>query len=138
DELETQYKALKKIRKAEKAREVTVNGYNGYYYWEMMQVDECQLIRKLKLPTYILQGNMDFEVSLADGIEEFKDGIKTSSTLYDYSMFRNLNHLMMVYDGPADAKGTKAEYDTPEKLDTQAGRYMADWVLGQGNLDDEE
>lgn len=138
DELETQYKALKKIRKAEKAREVTVNGRNGYYYLEMMQVDECQLIRKLKLPTFILQGNMDFEVSLEDGIQEYKDDIKTVSNLFEYQMFRNLNHLMMIYEGPADAKGTMAEYDTPEKLDTQAGHYMADWILGQYIVDDEE
>ncbi len=138
DDFKAQAKTLKRITKAAKAKEITVEGVNGYYYWEMMQTDAVSLIKKLKVPTYIVQGNRDFEVTLDDGIDAYEDDIESKYSSVTYKLFRNLNHLLMLYDGPAESKGTAAEYDTPATLDKQAGRYMADWVLDLGKTDDEE
>ena len=139
DELETQIKALKKIKKADEAKQMTIAGVNGYYFWEMMQHDPIKLIKKLRLPTYIVQGNADFQISLENGIEAYEDELNSAKYNYiDYKLFRKLNHLLMLYDGPADSKGTIAEYDTPNTLEKLAGRNLADWVLALVTPDDEE
>ncbi len=138
DELEKQITALKKLKKADDAKKTTIAGVNGYYFWEMMQSDPCKLIIKLKKPTLIVQGNEDFQISLENGIEAYEDTLQSQYKFVEYKLFRKLNHLLMIYTGPADNKGTIAEYNTPATLDTQAGRYLADWVLGVSQADDEE
>ena len=135
---EEQVAALKAAKTAEEAKAMTIAGVNGYYFWEMMQSDPCKLIKKLRLPTYIVQGNDDFQVSLENGIEAYEDGLAVKAEFVDYKIFRKLNHLLMVFSGPAEAKGTVAEYDTPATLDKQAGRNLADWVLDLGQTVDEE
>ena len=129
---------MKKIKKADDAKKVTIAGVNGYYFWEMMQSDPCKLIIKLKKPTLIVQGNADFQISLENGIEAYEDTLHSQYKFVEYKLFRKLNHLLMIYSGPAEDKGTIAEYNTSATLDTQAGRYLADWVLGLSQADDEE
>jgi pimeloyl-ACP methyl ester carboxylesterase len=136
--LKEQVKALKRIKKADSAKKTTIVGVNGYYFWEMMQPDAVKLIKKLKLPTYIVQGNLDFQVTMDNGIDAYEDEIESKYSFVSYKLFRNLNHLLMLYEGPAEAKGTVAEYDTPATVDTQAGRNLADWVLDLGKTDEEE
>ena len=133
-----QVTALKNMKSADAAKEMTVAGVNGYYFWEMMQVDPVKLIKKLRLPTYIVQGNDDFQVSLEDGIEAYEDLLSSKYAFVDYRIFRKLNHLLMIYHGPAESMGTVAEYDTPATLDTVAGRNLADWVLALGTTQDNE
>lgn len=134
DVLSDQINTLKKAKKADDVKDITVNGRNGYYYWEMMQTDAAKLIKRMKKPIYIVQGNEDFETPLDNGINAFIDEVGYAYGV-DYKMFRNLNHMMMIYDGPSENAKTVAEYDTPETLDQQAGLYLADWVL---SLIDEE
>ncbi len=129
---------LKNVRNADAAKEMTIAGVNGYYFWEMMQVDPVKLIKKLRLPTYIVQGNDDFQVSLEDGIEAYEDLLSSKYPFVDYRIFRKLNHLLMIYHGPAESMGTVSEYDTPATLDTVAGRNLADWVLALGTTQDNE
>jgi len=138
DALKEQVKTIKRITSAEKAKEMTIAGVNGYYFWEMMQVDACNLIKKLRLPTYIVQGEEDFQISEANGIDAYKDEIESTYSFVDYKLFRKLNHLLMLYTGPAEARNTLEEYNTPANLSKQAGRYMADWVLALYPTDDEE
>jgi hypothetical protein len=133
-----QVKALKSARTPEAAKEMTIAGISGYYFWEMMRTDTVKQIKKLKLPTYIVQGNDDFQVSLENGIEAYEDQISVNTAFVDFHIFRKLNHLLMIYHGPAEAMDTAAEYDTPATLDTVAGRNLADWVLALGATQDEE
>lgn len=133
-----QVNALKAATNADAARQITIGGVNGYYFWEMMQVDTIKLIKKLRLPTYIVQGNADFQISLENGIEAYEDEIPYKYSFVDFQIFRKLNHLLMSYTGPAENKGTVAEYDTPATLDKGAGRALADWVLALGKTDEEE
>jgi dienelactone hydrolase len=132
DAFKAQVKELKKVKNAENAKKMTIVGVNGYYFWEMMQEDPCDLIVSLHKPTLIVQGNADFQISLDNGIDAFEDELGHAYTFVDYKLFRKLNHLLMLYEGSAENKGTVAEYDTPATLDQPAGRYLADWVLALG------
>lgn len=138
DALKAQVTALKKVKNADDAKAMTIAGVSGYYFWEMMQVDAVRLIKTLKLPTYIVQGNADFQISLENGIEAYEDALEGKDSFVDYQIYRNLNHLLMYYSGPSEAKGTVAEYETAATLDKQAGRDLADWVLALGQTDNEE
>ena len=138
DAFAEQVAALKRVKKADDAKQITIAGVNGYYFWEMMQMDAGELIKKLKIPTYIVQGNDDFQVSLEDGIEAYEDALEGKYPFIEYNIFRKLNHLLMLYHGPGENKGTVQEYDTPATLDKVAGRNLADWVLALGQSDDEE
>ncbi len=133
-----QVKALKAVKSADAAKAITIAGVNGYYFWEMMQVDTVRQIRKLRLPTYIVQGNDDFQISLENGVEAYEDQLTANVAFVDYHVFRKLNHLLMIFHGPAEAVDTVAEYDTPATLDTVAGRNLADWILALWQTDDEE
>lgn len=133
-----QVDALKKAKTAEAAKQITLAGVNGYYFWEMMQTDACKLIRSLKIPTYIVQGEEDFQVTPDNGIDAYEDELGNKLKFVEFRMFRKLNHLLMLYNGPTESEGTVAEYDTPATLDTQAGRYLADWVLALGHTNEED
>ena len=117
---------------------MTIDGKNAYYDWEMMQVDAIRLIKKLRIPTYIVQGRDDSEVSLDNGIDAYEDEIEVTYSNVEYKLFRKLNHLLMLYEGPTGNAGTDAEYDTAATLNKRAGRYLGDWVLNLFQTDDEE
>ncbi len=112
----------------EEARQQTLFGINGYYFWEMEQHDIIQLIRKSRIPTYIVQGNEDFQISVENGVELYEDRIGDKVRFVDYKVYRGLNHLLMRYEGDPSWKGTLKEYDVPAKLDTSAARDIIAWM----------
>lgn len=138
DTLKAEVQALKAAKTAEDASGLTVAGTNGLFYWEMMQTDPIKLMTKLKIPTYIVQGNADAQVPLELGIDAYEDALDGKADFVEYKLFRKLNHLLMSYTGPSENRGTEAEFDTPAKLDKQAGRDLADWVLALGQTEEEE
>ncbi len=132
-----QVKSLGKMTEAE-ARELTIAGVNGYYFWEMAQYDSVKLMKKLKIPMYIVQGNADFQISVANGVEAYEDALGEDVRNIDYKTFRGLNHMLMKFTGNVEDKGTLKEYDTPATLDTMAARDLAAWVNSVGAPQPEE
>lgn len=131
-----QVEALAK-KSGEEARQETLFGVNAYYFWEMQQHDPIALLKKLKLPIYIVQGNEDFQVSPENGVEAFEDALGDDRENIDYKIFRGLNHLLMRYTGVAEGKGTVQEYDTPATLDRVAANDIAAWINQIGKTDEE-
>lgn len=126
--------------KEEDAKNVTIFGVNAYYFWEMQQHDPIKLLKKLKLPTYIVQGNADFQVPVEDGVEAYEDRLGDGIDWIDYKVFRDLNHLLMKYTGDAEYQNTIQEYDTPANVDALAANNMAAWIQGlwQTNVESSE
>ena len=113
--------------KEEKARELTLFGHNGYYYWEDAQYSATSLLKKLKLPFYYAQGRNDPIISEDDGRRAYSKGVGANARFATYTTFRGLNHLLM-NDLSVGAGGVPA-YDVPTHLDTIAGRTLALWIL---------
>lgn len=126
--------------KEEDAKSITIFGVNAYYFWEMQQHDPIKLLKKLKLPTYIVQGNADFQVPVEDGVEAYEDMLGDSLDWIDYKVFRDLNHLLMKYTGEVEYQSTIQEYDTPANVDALAASNMAAWIqeLWQTNAESSE
>ena len=113
--------------KEEKARELTLFGHNGYYYWEDAQHNAVSLLKELNLPFHYAQGRNDLIVSTDDGKQAYAKGIGGKAKFDTYTVFRGLNHLLM-NDLTVDASG-KSTYEVPAHLDTIAGRTLALWIL---------
>lgn len=126
-----QVKRLPKMTE-EEARNTTIFGVNAYYFWEMHKYDSIKLLKKLKVPIYIVQGNADFQISLENGIEAYEDALGDDLKNVDYKIFRGLNHLLMKFTGSTEDKGTLKEYDTPANIDTLTARDLAAWVNSVG------
>ncbi len=122
--------------KESKARELTILGRNGYYYWESERYDPIQIIRKLKLPTYIVQGRKDPVISEDEGWRAYSEAIGDGVTYVGFKSFRGLNHLLM-NDLSTNENGVP-EYSVAASLDTQAGRNLAQWILNLCATDEEE
>lgn len=112
--------------KEEKARELTLFGRNGYYYWEDAKYSAVSLIKKLKLPFYYAQGRNDPIVSEDDGRRAYSKEVGANARFATYTAFRGLNHLLM--NDLSDSSIAPA-YDVPAHLDTIAGRTLALWIL---------
>ena len=107
---------------------------------EIAQHESAKLIKKLRVPVYIVQGGSDSEVPVKNGIEAYEDQIGDTSytrRYIFYKTYKGLNHLLMKYMGDPAYKGTDLEYDVPIRLDTQASRDMALWIHERWQKDDE-
>lgn len=122
-------KMVKKISSVseEEARALTLFGKNGYYFWEDLHYNAVDLIKELKVPTYIGQGRRDPIVSEDDGRIAYADAIGDNMTFMSFKAFRGLNHILM-NDLTVNEDGLP-EYAVATHIDTQAGRTLAQWVL---------
>lgn len=126
---ETIEKMVKKVSSVseEEARALTLFGKNGYYFWEDLHYNAVDLIKELKVPTYIGQGRRDPIVSEDDGRIAYADAIGDNMTFMSFKAFRGLNHILM-NDLTVNGDGLP-EYAVATHIDTQAGRTLAQWVL---------
>ena len=137
---ETQETIEKMIRKVssvseEEARALTLFGKNGYYFWEDLHYNAVELIKELKVPTYIGQGRRDPIVSEEEGRIAYADAIGDNMTFMSFKAFRGLNHILM-NDLTVDENGLP-EYAVATHIDTQAGRTLAQWVLNLFMIEEE-
>lgn len=109
------------------ARELTLFGRSGYYYWEMLSYNAVELIKELQVPTLIVQGNRDPLVSVDDGWRLYSEEIGDGITYVSFQAFRGLNHLLM-NDLTTDDDGVP-RYQVQANLDKAAGRTLSQWVL---------
>lgn len=104
---------------------------------DLAGMDQMQLIRKLKIPTYIVQGNRDAQVSVENGVESYEDRLSDKAKWVDYAVYRGLNHLLMKSAG-GGGQDTPEGYDIPTKLDAAAARDLAAWIKGLWNAEEAE
>ena len=130
-------KMLKKVSSVseEEARALTLFGKNGYYFWEDLHYNAVELIKELKVPTYIGQGRRDPIVSEEEGRIAYADAIGDNMTFMSFKAFRGLNHILM-NDLTVDENGLP-EYAVATHIDTQAGRTLAQWVLNLFMIEEE-
>ncbi len=113
---------------AEEARALTVFGIPGYYLYEMGQYDAAKLALDLQLPTFILQGGKDFQVTEANGYDAWQKALGEQDFI-TYKLYPELNHVMMAYTGDPALQGTVAEYNTPANVDQTVAQDIIAWIL---------
>ncbi|MBP3646319.1 MAG: hypothetical protein J6K55_07820 [Clostridia bacterium] len=117
--------------KEEKARELTLFGKNGYYYWEMLRTDFVKTIKNLRKPVYFIQGRNDPIINEDDGVKQLNQLVGTYKPLYAYKSFRGLNRILMD-DRTVNANG-EPEYAIEAHLDQYAGLKIGEWISNLNN-----
>lgn len=112
---------------AEETKMVTVFGMPGYYLYDMRQTDPSSLVLSLKLPTLIMQGGKDFQVSVENGLDAWKKAVGEQEFVM-YKLYPELNHPLMVYIGDPALQYSLQEYNTPASLDETAANDIINWV----------
>ncbi len=105
----------------------TVLGHSVYYFWELQKTNNYELIRKLRLPTYIVQGKKDPLVPENEGWRQYNNKIGEGVKYVTYRSFPGLNHVLMS-DSSTDAYGLP-QYTENATLDISAGRSIGQWIL---------
>jgi len=108
----------------------TIFGQPAYYFWEMERFDTAEMIRQSGAPTLIINGGSDFQVTDENGIIAWQKALQGVDTVRMIHR-PELNHMLMEYSGDPAFKGTVKEYDTPARLDSDAAKAIADWILEQ-------
>ena len=115
-------------RKTEaEARAMEMFGRNGYYFWELQQHNHVNLIMRLELPTYVVQGRNDHVVTENQGWRAWAEELKNYGEFVDYQTYRGLNH-MLANDLSLDENG-KPQYAIDAGIDVPAVRDLAAWIL---------
>ena len=115
-------------RKTEaEARAMEMFGRNGYYFWELQQHNHVNLIMRLELPTYVVQGRNDHVVTENQGWRAWAEELKNYGEFVDYQTYRGLNH-MLANDLSVDENG-KPQYAIDAGIDVPAVRDLAAWIL---------
>ncbi len=131
DELKAYQDTLDKLSKMKEQTALenteTVLGHNVYYFWELQKINNYELIRKLRLPTYIVQGKKDPLVPENEGWRQYNNKIGEGVKYVTYRSFPGLNHVLMS-DSSTDAYGLP-QYTENATLDISAGRSIGQWIL---------
>lgn len=131
DELKAYQDTLSQLSKMKEqtALEQTevIFGHSVYYFWELQKTNNYELIRKLRLPTYIVQGKRDPLVPETEGWRQYSSKIGEGAKYVTYRSFPGLNHVLMS-DSSTDAYGLPA-YAESAALDVSAGRSLGQWIL---------
>lgn len=98
----------------------------AYYFYEMQTVDAAETIKMLQIPTLIMQGGGDFQVTVENGLDAYRAALGDAPYV-QYACYPQLNHLLMA----STATQSIADYDLPLHLDAQAAADIAAFILAQ-------
>lgn len=107
----------------------TLFGHSAYYYWEMMQYKQENMIKKAKIETLIVQSRSDPFVNRDEGLNTYKSTLGKSARNTAFLEFRNLNHILMKDLSLNTAN--QPTYSYHMNLDIVAGQDLANWVLNK-------
>lgn len=106
---------------------LNIMGKEAFYYWEMLQQDQCRLINNLMIPTCIIQSRSNKTVTREEGLVSYQKALGKKNANITWYECRNVNHLLMKMLN-TDAKGNYT-YDVEAHLDKLIGMDIANWML---------
>jgi dienelactone hydrolase len=93
------------------------------YWLDLRGYDPAALAATLRLPMLILQGERDYQVTMADDFAAWRRTLGTRANV-EFRSYPALNHLMIAGTGPSQP----AEYLTPGHVDPEVVRDIAAWI----------
>jgi dienelactone hydrolase len=97
-----------------------VLGAPASYWLDLQTYRPAEVARGLKMPILVLQGERDYQVTMAD-FAGWKAALSATATLKSYPA---LNHLFIEGEG----KGTPAEYNKPGHVAAEVIEDIAAWI----------
>jgi hypothetical protein len=102
----------------------TVLGAPGAYWADILAYDQVETAKSLDLPFLFLQGERDYQVTMAD-FSLWKDALASRADAA-FRSYPALNHLLIAGQGPPNP----AEYATPGNVAREVVDDIAAWVKG--------
>ena len=105
----------------------TVFGVSAYYQKDETSVDAAQAALENGRRLFIAQGDADWQVTTADGIEAWKAALEGAQFPVEYHLYENLNHLLMTQEGSVTR--TLMDYALPGHVSQQVIEDIAAFIL---------
>jgi uncharacterized protein len=123
DAMEALGKAVAALTPADAADPTRIHGAPASYWLDLRDYDPAMAARSLKQPLLILQGERDYQVTMAGDFAKWKAalGSKAGVTFHTYPA---LNHQFL----PGTGKSVPAEYDTPGHVPVEVINDIAAWI----------
>lgn len=100
-----------------------MGGAGPAYFLSDLRYDEVATARALPQPLLLLQGDRDYQVTVADDLDVWRKGLKGRDGV-SVVQFPNANHLFIDGSGPPNPE----EYETPGHVDAAVIATIAGWV----------
>jgi uncharacterized protein len=105
-----------------------LDGTSPAYYLSSLRYDEVATARSIPLPLLFLQGDRDYQVTVANDLDVWRQGLKGRSRV-TVVQFPRADHLFLDASGPP----TPVEYEKPAHVDPNLTPTIASWVEGVAN-----
>jgi dienelactone hydrolase len=106
----------------EAAKNRTIAGAPASYWFDLRGYDPAALAAKLPQRILVLQGERDYQVTVAD-FERWKAALASKPNA-EFHLYPGLNHLFL----PGTAKSLPAEYNIPGHVPIEVVRDIAAWI----------
>lgn len=116
---------------AEEAQRATILGQPAYYFWEMAQQPTASdTLKKLALPTLIINGSRDFQILPQEGQLAWETALDMNAPWLS-CLWADVNHLLMQPDAPEGVRGTADEYVIPCTVSPVITEAIGTFVLNE-------
>jgi fermentation-respiration switch protein FrsA (DUF1100 family) len=123
DSMQALVKRVAALTPADTADPKPIQGAPASYWLDLRGYDPATAAKSLTQPILILQGERDYQVTMADDFAKWKAalGSKPGVTFHTYPA---LNHVFL----PGTGKSVPAEYDTPGHVPADVISDIAAWI----------
>ena len=104
--------------------EETIFGLPAYYLWDECQTDAAECVIKNDIPVLFVQGEYDWQVTMNEGLEAWKELIPQAS----FVMIPSATHLLTKID---ETTGTQADYRAGDQVCQEVIDVLASWIFEQ-------
>ena len=104
--------------------EETIFGLPAYYLWDECQTDAAECVIKNDIPVLFVQGEYDWQVTMNEGLEAWKELIPQAS----FVMIPSATHLLTKID---ETTGTQADYRAGDHVCQEVIDVLASWIFEQ-------
>lgn len=113
---------------AEQVKNQMIAGQCAYYFWEMLQhPTPAEQLKALALPTLIINGSRDFQVSEKLGRQLWEASLDTDAPWLT-CLWADVNHMLMRPAVSDEAAGTVAEYAVPCTVDASVTEAICAFI----------
>lgn len=126
-QFEAQAEQVARLRRGEQVDGPLLLGLSAEYWRSLSDYDPIATARRLDRPMLILQGERDYQVTLAD-FAGWREGLGDRATI-TLKSYPALDHLFMAGSGPS----LPSDYMQPRHVDAQVIRDIAEWTTARAD-----
>lgn len=104
-------------------------GISAWYQMDLMSVDTAQTAIALQKPLFITQGEKDWQITPADGIDAWKAALGDQLTTVTYADYPNMNHMLCDMEG--ESAGDTSDYTSGGTVSETLIQDIAAWITAQ-------